>query len=451
MVSSANSASVDLLGTVDLLHRYVEKALCEGVFDEVRDRERRRLWTLERLAEFWIAVILRAPASLTQALSEGMGGGGHYPAVEGTRQGFFERCRTLSPVFFSTLFERFCGLVTKNEPARFASHESTLLGRFGHIFLLDGSSLDRVARRLKALREDRRIPLAGSIAAAYDLGLGAPTAIAFERTPQGKELPMARALLAKLPPGSLCVGDRLYGIPKFFEALSNAGLWGLCRRSRLTNLERVEQLSVTSKGDERIEDWLVDYGTNPRTKGQRLRYIRWTDGRRSREVLTNVLDPARLSAADALRLYEERWSVERMFYDLKEVLNLHRFYAANTNAVAMQLYAAAMVYVAMRVAQGRIAEEAKIEPEAISPKRLFPKVAAASSSLTNSELAFEATCQVNPHVTLKKPDWRQFPFTRARVVDILRETRDLHRRRRPRCPAAERCRPLPRPPRRPTD
>jgi hypothetical protein len=96
MVSSASSASVDLLGTVDLLHRYVEKALCEGVFDEVRDRERRRLWTLERLAEFWIAVILRAPASLTQALSEGLGGGRHYPAVEGTRQGFFERCRPSS-------------------------------------------------------------------------------------------------------------------------------------------------------------------------------------------------------------------------------------------------------------------------------------------------------------------------------------------------------------------
>jgi len=450
MHSSPTSASVDLLGTVDILHRYLEKTLCEEIFDEVREGERRRVWTLEHLAEFWVAVILRAPASLTQALAEGMGGGGHYPAVGGARQGFFERCRTLSPVFFSTLFERFTKLVTKDEPARFASRESALIRRFGRIFLLDGSSLDRVARRLKVLRRDRRIPLAGSIAAAYDLGLGAPTAIEFERTPQGKELPMARALLAKLPRGSLCIGDRLYGIPKFFEALSNAGLCGLARRSRITNLERFERLSVTSHGDERIEDWIVDYGTGPRTQGQRLRHIRWTDGRSSHEVLTNVLNPAELSAADALRLYGERWSVERMFYDLKEVLNLHRFYAANSNAVAMQVYAAAIVYVAMRVAQGRIAVQANIEPEDISPKRLFPKVAAASSSLTNSELAFEATCRVNPHVTLKKPDWRQFPSARAQVADILRERRSEHRRRRPRCPAAEKCRPLPRPPRRPS-
>ena len=117
MHSSPTSASVDLLGTVDILHRYLEKTLCEEIFDEVREGERRRVWTLEHLSEFWVAVILRAPASLTQALAEGMGGSGHYPAVGGTRQGFFERCRTLSPVFFSTLFERFAKLITKYEPA----------------------------------------------------------------------------------------------------------------------------------------------------------------------------------------------------------------------------------------------------------------------------------------------------------------------------------------------
>ena len=36
MHSSPTSASVDLLGTVDILHRYLEKTLCEEIFDEVR-------------------------------------------------------------------------------------------------------------------------------------------------------------------------------------------------------------------------------------------------------------------------------------------------------------------------------------------------------------------------------------------------------------------------------
>ncbi len=40
-----------------------------------------------------------------------------------------------------------------------------------------------------------------------------------------------------------------------------------------------------------------------------------------------------------------------MFFDLKEVLNLKRLYTADPNAVAMQVYTAAIVYNALRAAQ----------------------------------------------------------------------------------------------------
>lgn len=449
MSTSAGSSMVDLVGTVEVLHRYVEEAACDEVFRAVRKGERNRNWTLSLLVEFWTAVVLRAPASLTQAFAEASGGNPGYPAVRGTRQGFFERCKTLSPAFFSALFERFAALVSENEPARFASAEADVIARFGRVFLIDGSTLDRVARRLKVLRSDRRIPLGGSIVAAYDVGLGAPTAVEFDRAPQGREMPCAREVLDRLPKGSLCVGDRLYGVPAFFAALSDRGLFGLSRRNRVAGMEKIRRLSVEEKGGERIEDWVVSVGIDARTSTQTLRFIRWTRGGRSREVLTNVLDPALLSAPDALRFYDRRWSIERMFYDLKEVLNLHRFYAANSNAVAMQVYASAMVYVAMRVAQARIAVKARVEPEAISPARLFPRVAAASSNLATAELVFDATCRANPEVRLQKPDWHTLPFANAKISDLLVERRNAGRRRRPRCRAAERHRPLPRPPGRP--
>ena len=57
-------------------------------------------------------------------------------------------------------------------------------------------------------------------------------------------------------------------------------------------------------------------------------------------MLTNVLSVKQLAADEALTLYPFRWSTaERMFFDLEEVLNLNRLYAANPNAVAMQVYA----------------------------------------------------------------------------------------------------------------
>jgi hypothetical protein len=84
---------------------------------------------------------------------------------------------------------------------------------------------------------------------------------------------------------------------------------------------------------------------------QPQRYIRRRRRGTRYEVLTNVLAPRRVSAGEALDLYPYRGSVERLFFDLKEVLNLNRLSAANPNAVAMQVYATAIVYNALRVAQ----------------------------------------------------------------------------------------------------
>src|SRR4030065_636623 len=69
------------------------------------------------------------------------------------------------------------------------------------------------------------------------------------------------------------------------------------------------------------------------------------------------------SAREVLALSPRRWSIERLFFDLKEVLNLHRVYAGNPNAVAMQVYAAGCVYNAMRVAQGEVAAAAGVPPQ----------------------------------------------------------------------------------------
>jgi hypothetical protein len=127
-----------------------------------------------------------------------------------------------------------------------------------------------------------------------------------------------------------------------------------------------------------------------------------------------------------------------MFFDLKEVLNLHRFYAANADAVAMQVYAAAIVYVAMRTAQARIARAVKIPPERISPAKLFPRVAAAAASLTWMKLAFRRTQEFNPGVKLREPPWTRLPEHRVPLSSILVEPRKGKRRKRRYCAARRR-------------
>lgn len=430
---------VGLLGTVEVLHEHLTAAVCESVFEAKRVSERRRDWTLEKLAEFWTAVILRAPRSLKQALEEGRKGEGPFPEVSSSDQAFFARCQGMRPEFFQGLFDAFTRRVLEKEPPSFLEELREVGERFAGVVAVDGSGLDAVAHRLKVLWDERAVVLPGSITAFYDLFRGVPRLLRFHEEAHKGELRRVEEALPELPTGSLCIGDRAFGVPRFFESLEMRGLFGLARRSKTVKLRTLKVLSRKERGDTVLQDSLVEAGSGTNgVASQKLRCIYFRRGKKVLRLLTNVLDPERLSAEEALVLYRRRWKVERMFFHLKEVLNLHRFYAANANAVAMQVYAAAIVYVAMRTAQARVARAVRIPPERISPAKLFPRVAAASSSLTWMKIAFRRTQEWNRHVKLREPDWKNLPEHRVPLASILVEPRKGRRRKRRYCAARRR-------------
>ena len=441
---AGSQVRVDLLGTVEVLHEHLTEALCEQVFEECRTAERRRAWTLSNLARFWTAVVLRAPKSLRQALAEGTGGGSWgYPDVAASPQAFFQRSQDLDPEFFKRLFEAFRTLVAGSERARYAAQHAAITDRFERVLIVDGSKLDAVARRLRLCWKDRRVPLPGCLLALQDLRGGIPWRLLLDPDAARGEMPRVREVLPEIPKGTLLLGDRAYGMPTFFAALGAHGLFGLCRRGARVRWVNEKRLSISEFEGGTLEDLEVDAGISHKTQTQRLRCVRWRKGKKRVDLFTNVLDPERLGAAEAMQLYRERWKVERLFYDLKEVLDLHSFYGANFRAVAMQVYAAAIVHTAMRAAQSRIAHAVGRKPEDLSPAKLYPKVAAASSALTTAEITFEATQALNPEVRLRKPDWRTMPFSSTTLESILVETRSEKRKVRRFCASRGRWRALP--------
>ncbi len=416
---------VNLLAVAEVLHEHLTEALCASVWREGREKERERELGLSVLISFWTAVILRAPPSLTHALNQAARTeGSDYPRVDVTPQAFFSRCQNLKAEFFERLFDQVRARLEAEEPPRFARDCHEVAERFGgRLWVMDGSSLDGVARRLRVLRNDRRVPIPGMVLALYDVCRGRLARLRHTRELQPQESPCALQLLAEVPEGTLVVADRLYGHPGFLQEAGKRGVHLLVRRHRQVNFEADRQISCRNVGDAVIEEWIGTYGTAPRTQGQKVRLIRRREGRRVFEVVTDILQPERLSAEEALDLYRVRWRVERLFFELKEVLNLHRFYAANINAVAMQVFAAAIVHLALRVAQSRIAHSVGREPEALSTQKLFPKVAAASASLTTAETTYKAVQRANPDVRLKKPSWRRMSWAWAPLEDVLVEPR----------------------------
>ena len=282
--------------------------------------------------------------------------------MRATPEAFFQRCRDLRPAFFAEVFTRFTARVLTAVPPRYAAEMAEVQSRFPALVVLDGSRLAAIARRLKLLWDERAVVLPGCLLGVYDLGRGVCRALVFDADAAASEFKRALAALDTLARETLVLGDRLYCSAAFFAALHARGCWGVVRRNKQLRVRKVQRLRKRRVQGGCLEDWLVRAGSGQRVPPQTLRYIRWRRGGTRYEVLTNVLTPTRLSAEEALDLYPYRWGIERMFYDLKEVLNLNRIYAANPNAVAMQVYAAALVYNAMRVAQSEAAAQVGWRP-----------------------------------------------------------------------------------------
>jgi Transposase DDE domain len=432
--SVASEPRIELLGTVELLHHHLTTSLCQTVFQQTRSAERARHWSLEALASFWTEVILRAPPSLTQALQEAaLGNGAGWPQVKASPDAFFQRCQSLPWRFFANLHEAFVTQGLPQAHAVYASPVHDLREQFRDVWVVDGSRWDAIVNRLKLRRDVRSRVLPGCLTAFYDLSRGITRHLAFHADAAAAELPRATAALAHVPQGTLLVGDRLYGVGAFFSALRERGLCGLCRRKGRQSWRWLRDLSKASIAGGTAWEALVEIKGKQDSPTQTLRWLRWRKGRESWELRTNVVDPKRLSPRAALGLYPWRWKVERLFFDLKEVLHVHRFYTSSPNGGAMQVDAAALVHTAFRVAQGHIAHTIGTQPEEISPAKFFPRMAAASIGLTWSELAFMEIQQANPGIDLHKPDWRRCEFAWTTFKHIRVDTRNGRRRKRRFC------------------
>jgi IS4 transposase len=292
--------------------------------------------------------------------------------------------------------------------------------------ILDGSRCDAIRRRLKLLWREKSVVLPGHISALYDLGKGICRQVMFSPNAAEHELKRVEVMLEQIPKGTLLMGDRLYAVTKFWLWLQARGLWGLFRRNKLVKFHNRSLLSRGQHGRLIIEDWLVTAGHGAHKV--RLRWIRSFRQGAYFELVTTVLDPNQLSAAEALQLYPHRWQVERLFYDLKEVLNLHRFYAANPNAVAMQIYAAAIVHTACRVMQARLAQQQGISPEQLSPAKLYPLLAAAACHMVHLELYHRELEAM--YGLMNRPSLAKFQFATTTLDAVLVEKRKPYRRKK---------------------
>lgn len=427
---------VDIIDVLTLLFRHLTPSLCQTVFEEVRENERERKWSLEAIARFWTAMIIRHPRSLTQGIAQTRKGSSQrdslWPRVRAEVNAFFEKCCALRPDFFRVLYEDFTQSLLRDTPEAYGRWMMALREHFPEIIVVDGSQLDAVAHRLKLLWSVRAAVLPGCMTVFYDLFRGITRRVIFYPDAAEAELSRAQNELDWIARGSLVLGDRLYSVLQYFHLLIGLGLHGLFRKSGVLKIKRLRVLSARQGSRSFLEDVLVEVGCGRSNMEPKLvlRLIRYRGHGQKLDLLTDVIDPTKLSAEQAVQLYGLRWAVERMFLDLKKTLKLHGIYSAHPNLVAQQVYATAMVYNAFRVAQGHIASLAKVLPEQISSEKLFPILAQSTQEWAIGLRMGIGYREANPGIVIKDPDWRKMEFASVELGEILLQRRTPHRRKR---------------------
>lgn len=448
---------IDPVDYLAVLWRHLTEGLCEEIFRALRERERERKWTIYTLMQFWVALLHSGPEmSQTQAVSECDRGHPLYPVLTATPESFFERVQSLAPRFFRAVFERVTRAFLQEIsalPVRFASGLSIPAERFSEIYTLDASRLDPVAHRLKILRRTTRAVIPGSIEALYDVRRGLIRALHFDPDGSRAEYAMAEELLGDIPAGSLLILDRLYATPTFIGSAQMCGIdlvaryKGGIKKRELRLLRRVRRSNLS------IDDVLIELGTTRRLgkadtpAGPVLvRYVeiktQHEGATHTTKLITTVLDPDRLGAEEMAELYAHRWTIERMFLTMKSTLHLERLYNSTPAAVGQQLYATALLYNALRLAQLQLAERLAVEPERLSPEKLFPRLMQRLEQRTWIEagVIWHETLmrRENPSIPRYDPEalarsLDHHPRLRLDVHDILLEKRKEVRKRRRYC------------------
>jgi len=175
----------------------------------------------------------------------------------------------------------------------------------------------------------------------------------------------------------------------------------ISRHNRTVKKRRLAVNAQLRSSELSYDDWLVEMGgSQTGTSPVPLRWVRIWGPEFDRTLITNVLEPERLTPEQMMAAYRRRWSVERMYLAMKEVLELNHLYNCSPAAVGQQVYATAIVYNTLRTSQAQIAATAGVAPEILSVDKLFPTLIdhylQATSFALGSEFAWQRVHAEHP-------------------------------------------------------
>src|SRR5579884_4167244 len=228
--------------------------------------------------------------------------------------------------------------ITQVLATRLDRYAQTTLAPFAtEVFALDETTLDRLARRLPALRglppDDPQL-LGGTLTGLFDLRRQLWHRVRYRTDWRQNEKVLAREMVEALPPGSLILADLGYFGFAWFDHVTDAGYHWISRmrsKTSYTVLHTFYRRGETFDGIVFLGQYRADRGRHA------VRLIEFRVGTTLYRYITNVRDPHVLTPRMAADLYARRWDFELAVNTGKTHLGLHLLWSAKPGVIEQQV------------------------------------------------------------------------------------------------------------------
>lgn len=215
------------------------------------------------------------------------------------------------------------------------------LKQYNGAYVVDGSTLDALIRKIGLLKDLPNHPLAGRMTALLNLGSLLPAQVWYEEDPHAHDQRFWPQILAALPVGALLIFDMGYINFTVFAELTHQNKHLITRAKKNLVYEYDSSIVESPK----VRDRVIWVGQGE--ERQQIRLVEVLYRGKWYRYLTNELDPERLPTAYVVALYWRRWRIEDAYGIVKRLLGLAYFWCGAQNAVQLQVWATWLLYIVL--------------------------------------------------------------------------------------------------------
>jgi hypothetical protein len=292
------------------------------------------------------------------------------PKITVTQQALSQRFLTFpAEVFKRVLLDLLPTLRERWAARRRPLPEAVVCARqtFVRIFVVDGSTLEALFRKLEALQDVPPGSLAGKICTVIDLVTRLPEQIWFTEEAQAHDTNFTDEILVFAQAHTLWIFDRGFFDFAFFEALIAKGVAWITR-AKSNTVFTVQRVVLQTAA---VRDQIVLLGGDQAGARHPVRLIEVRFGTTWYRYLTSVLDPTVLPASVVADLYRRRWRIEEAFQIVKRLLNLAYLWTGSQNGVLLQVWSTWLFFAVLVDLGDAVAEELLLPFDCISLEMVF--------------------------------------------------------------------------------